>query len=424
MTLVSCGVATVDVTPPVGLRMAGFAARIDPAQGAHDPLTVRALAVGETAIAVADVIGLDDALCARVRARLALADGAVILAATHTHGGPMTLPGRFGVDVDAAWLARLEDGFVDAIGRALADRRPATVTLAHGADPGVAKNRRHAGGLTDPSLPVVRVTGADGRVVAVLVAYACHPVVLGADNRLWTADYPGFVRRRIEAAAPGATALFLTGCCGDANTGHSAAASLTRAAAQGRTYEAAEGYAARIADAALAARPSVTASGPARGASSAVRLDFVREARPVAELAADWRAERASATDPVRAVVLDHWIAWAEGAGAGPLTPYDGRVGVLDWGGIRIAGLPGEIFAETGLSVRAGLDGRPTGGGTIAIAYADGCPGYIPPLSEIPHGGYEVAEAHRYFATPGPFAPGSAERLAEAAVRVGQGLGG
>ena len=82
---------------------------------------------------------------------------------------------------------------------------------------------------------------------------------------------------------------------------------------------------------------------------------------------------------------------------------------------IRIAALPGEIFAETGLSVRTGLDGRPTGGGTIAVAYADGCPGYVPPLTEIPHGGYEVSEAHRYFATPGPFAPGTAERLAEGA---------
>ncbi|MFN8928054.1 MAG: hypothetical protein ACK5WM_21170 [Rhodospirillales bacterium] len=423
MRLLPCGVATVEVTPPPGLRMAGFAARTEPATGAHDALTVRALAVGDTAVAVADVIGLDEALCARVRARLSLPGAATILAATHTHGGPMTLPGRFGGGVDAAWLGRLEDGFVEAIHGALAARRPATLTLAHAADPGVAKNRRHPGGLTDPSLPVVRVTGTDGTTLAVLVAYACHPVVLGADNRLWTADYPGFVRRRIEAAVPGATALFLTGCCGDANTGHTAAASLTRAAAEGRTYAAADAYADRIADAALAARPAATATGPARGGSATVRLDFVREARPVGDLAADWRAERATATDPVRAVVLDHWIAWAEGPGAGPLTPHDARVGVLDWGGVRIAALPGEIFAETGLSVRTGLDGRPTGGGTIAVAYADGCPGYVPPLSEIPHGGYEVAEAHRYFATPGPFAPGTAERLAEAAVRVGREAG-
>lgn len=423
MTPIPCGVATVDVTPAPGLRMAGFAARTDPATGAHDPLTVRALAVGDTVIAVADAIGMDEALCARVRARLPIPGDAVILAATHTHGGPMTLPGRFGGGVDTGWLARLEDGFVAAVEGALAARRPATLTLAHGADPGVAKNRRHPGGPTDPSLPVVRVTAADGAPIAVLVAYACHPVVLGADNLLWTADYPGFVRRRIEAAVPGATALFLTGCCGDANTGHSAAASLTRAAAEGRTYAAAEGYGTRIADAALAARPTVTATGPARGGSVPVRLDFAREVRPVADLAAEWRAERATTGDPVRAIVLGHWIAWAEGPGAGPLTPHHARVGVLDWGGIRIAALPGEIFAETALSVRTGLDGRATGGGTIAIAYADGCPGYIPPLSEIPHGGYEVAEAHRYFATPGPFAPGSAERLAEAAVGVGRGLG-
>ena len=86
---------------------------------------------------------------------------------------------------------------------------------------------------------------------------------------------------------------------------------------------------------------------------------------------------------------------------------WTGRVSVLDWGGVPIVGLPGEIFAETGLSIRASLGGRPA----LVLSYADSTPGYIPPASEFGFGGYEVDEAHRFIGMPGAFAPRSAERL-------------
>ena len=57
MGTLKVGVAVVDITPPPGLLQAGFAARTEPAIGTHDPLTARAVVVGDTAIVVADVIG-------------------------------------------------------------------------------------------------------------------------------------------------------------------------------------------------------------------------------------------------------------------------------------------------------------------------------------------------------------------------------
>ncbi|HEY9348610.1 MAG TPA: hypothetical protein VIQ53_24995, partial [Inquilinus sp.] len=65
--LVQAGAAVIDVTPSAGLAMSGFAARTSPATGVHDPLTVRAVAVGGTAIVVADAIGLHDDSCHRIR---------------------------------------------------------------------------------------------------------------------------------------------------------------------------------------------------------------------------------------------------------------------------------------------------------------------------------------------------------------------
>lgn len=413
--LVPAGAAVIDVTPPAGLAMSGFAARTSPATGVHDPLTVRAVAVGETALVVADVIGLHEDSCRRIRDRAGLADGHLIVAATHTHGGPVAMPGRLGPGLDPAWLQQLEDACVRAVAEARAARRPARLGFGLGADPGIARNRRHAGGPVDPALPVLRIREEGGAAIAVLACYALHPVVLGADNTLFTADYPGAVRRHIEAAHPGAVAIFLTGCTGDINTGHPAHASISTAPRPDRTFAEAERIGAVIAKSALQA-PEQPLGGGIRAASTELRLPLARtETEELGVLAEAWHREAATA-GPARAALLRCWIDWAEQTAPRPLAPWPARVTVFDWGGARLAGLPGEIFAQTGLDLRRALDGDPIEGRTVTFGFADGCPGYIPPAGEYRHGGYEVEEAHRYYGLPSAFAPGAAERLVEAAI--------
>ena len=404
------GVAIVDITPPPGLLMSGFAARTEPSIGTHDPLTVRALVVGDTALVTVDVVGLHEEMVARIRARTDLPDANVVVAAIHTHGAPISQIGRLGDAPDPAFLRAIEDGCVAAIAAARADARPATITAGMGEDPDVARNRRHEDGPLDRSLPVLRFRDAAGQVFALLVSYACHPVVLGADNRLLTADYVHYVRDEIEAAHPGAVAIFATGCCGDVNTGHSAHASWTLAANAARSFETSERLGRRIGKAALAASEASVGEGQAAfGADVVLRLTRLEE-QPLPVLADQWRAEREDA-DPVRRTVLDAWIGWARKYSNAPAGSWTGRVSVFDWGGVPIVALPGEIFAETGLLIREAIGDRPA----FIISYASGTPGYIPPASEFRHGGYEVEEAHRFIGMPGTFAPGSAESLAGAA---------
>lgn len=420
--LVQAGAAIIDITPPAGLLMSGFAARTAPATGAHDPLTVRAVAVGDTAIVVADAIGLHEDSCGRIRDRAGLPDGHLIVAATHTHGGPVTMPGRLGPGLDEAYLQRAEDACVDAVARARAARRPARLLFGMGADPGIARNRRHAGGPVDPALPVLRLQGADGGMIAVLACHALHPVVLGADNTFYTADYPGAVRRGLEAAHPGAVAIFLTGCTGDINTGHAAHASISTVPRADRTFVEAQRVGGLIAAAALAA-PAEPLGSRIAAMSARLALALARtEADPPEMLATLWRRDLAKA-DPARAALLRIWIDWAERIAPGALAPWPARVTVFDWGGLRLLALPGEIFAQTGLDLRRALDGDPLSGRSLTFGFADGCPGYLPPMGEYPHGGYEVEEAHRYYGLPAAFAPGAAEALADAALSLARRLG-
>jgi len=69
----------------------------------------------------------------------------------------------------------------------------------------------------DPTVGVIRVDDESGKPRAVIVNYACHAVVLGPDNRQISADYPGYLRQRIERELPGALCLFTQGGAGDIN---------------------------------------------------------------------------------------------------------------------------------------------------------------------------------------------------------------
>jgi hypothetical protein len=412
--MIRAGAAIIDITPPPGLAMSGFAARTLPARGAHDALTVRAVVVGDTAAVVADVIGIDAATIARIRKRCVLTADNVVVAALHNHGGPASMTGRLSIAADPTYLERLEDACVAAIDKAAAARRPATITVGQGGDPGIARNRRHPGGPVDTSLPLLRIRAADGSMIALVTAYACHPVVLAADNLLWTADYPHFVRQALEEAHPGAVSLFMTGCVGDANTGHSAHASISLAENPDRSFAAAERIGRKIAEAALgAAEEPVSDTVNAR--NGAVTLSFERRETEAPEiLEKRWR-EEALGAEPARKNLLGYWADWARDIAPLEPEPLAARVTVLDWGGVPIVALPGEIFAETALTIRTSLGAdKPV----FVIGFADDNPGYIPPASEFQFGGYEVDEAHRYYGLAATFAPGSAEALAACAIEL------
>lgn len=415
--MIAAGVSIVDISPPAGLHMSGFAARTAPAAGTHDPLTIRALVIGDTAIAVADVIGIDADLSRRVRMTCGLPPDKVTLAATHTHGGPISMEGRLARAADPFFLRRLEAGFVEALRIAQDNMVPVTLSGGTGAEPGIARNRRHRDGPVDQGVPVLRLERADGSVLAVLVSYACHPVVLSSDNLLWTADYPHFVRIALEEALPSAVAIFATGCAGDVNTGHSAAASLEPASNPLRSYAEAERIGRAIAVAALDA-PLHPLGDKLAAAQSFVDLDFTSNGDLAAQAAA-WQAERRNAA-PTRALLLDIWTDWATSRAQNDPPPMRQRVTAVDWGGARVLALPGEIFARTALDVRLAM-GADLSGPLFVLGYADDNPGYIPPEGEFAFGGYEIGEAHRFYGLPAGLAPRSAERLATAVLNAAGG---
>ena len=252
----------------------------------------------------------------------------IVLSATHTHGGPAVTPGALGDEPDEAYLGVLEERIADAVVEACNRMEAATITQGAGRCTDVARNRRQPSGPIDPVVPVITIHDAGGATKAVVFSYACHPVVLGADNLALTADWPGAARRSIERSLPGATAVFLQGCCGQLNTGHSAAASMTTAPQQRRTFTEAQRIGERVAAEVLAVRVGGQSSGAVDVAVAERPVEF--EFRiPGAELAQNveaWKAELAEA-DPTRAAILAMWLQWAANPSGLAVEPVrsDGR---------------------------------------------------------------------------------------------------
>lgn len=420
------GVATVDFTPGGGVAMSGFGARTQLATAAHDPLTARAVAVSAgplaSVVVVADLVALTVSQADRLRADIARRTGlppsAVVVAVTHTHAGPHVTPDGLGPGCDPAVAARVESAVAEAADLAWTSRRPARWGHGRGEEHTVAHNRRDPAGPVDPEVTVVRIDTDAGDPLAVLFSYSCHPVVLGAGNLLFSADWPGYARRAVEESVPGATAIFLQGCCGQINTGHSAHASMDLSAAAGRTFEAAERLGRRVGDVAASVADGIETSAAARVGAVTTQLPLTHAALPtpgeLAVLVSDGERELAGDPSVDRAVVLRARTTWAQRLVEGDL-PRAPTVAVtaLAWGALDVVTLPGEPFVGFSSEIRAGAAGRDV----LVLGYANGVPGYLPyPPAEYDAGGYEVEEAHFFYGQAQCFAPACGPLLVETAL--------
>jgi len=234
------GVAKVDITPPEkGTPLAGYAARTTGSLGVLDPLYARALVLESDgkrmALVSLDIIELpSDRVPQEAKQRFGV--GLTLLAASHTHAGPDFSKKRW-KDSEAreAVLRQTEDRVLDAIEKATQNMFPARLSVARGEitlgyhrlvlqpngrrKPLFRNAERIPIGPVDPTVAMIRVEDADaGTTRAVVVGYACHPVCLAHRNLLISADYPGAMAAKVEAAlTPPALCMFVQGGAGSVN---------------------------------------------------------------------------------------------------------------------------------------------------------------------------------------------------------------
>jgi hypothetical protein len=222
MTLLA-GTAEVVITPPVGTFLEGYGARTSGSVGVHDDLYARAIVVDDGATQVAivscDLIGIDRHTTASVRALVAQATEIpaenVMVAATHTHAGPVGMHRH-----DDGPLREVMNRMIaGAVEQAWREKRPAVLKAGRGSVDTVSQNRRDPGLAPNDVLRVLLFDAASHKdpPVASIVNFACHPTVLYHTNMQISADYPGFATNTVRSVVGGARPLFLNGACGDVN---------------------------------------------------------------------------------------------------------------------------------------------------------------------------------------------------------------
>ncbi len=218
-----CGTAVIDITPAPNAALGGGA--FGRAQGIQHPLTATLLLLADgerRAIVVScDLIGFDNALADELRALLAdtcaCRPADVMLAATHTHCGPVTLSlGRWGTP-DPAYLAHLRDRLTLAGRLAASSLRPVHLRCWTGRLPGLSRNRSSYPLPVDDHILCAALVDHRLQPMSLVVGYACHPVTMHGTG-LITPDYPYHLRAGLAAELGRDLPIaFLNGACGNVN---------------------------------------------------------------------------------------------------------------------------------------------------------------------------------------------------------------
>ena len=411
-----------DITPPAGIHLAGFALRRQGCLGVLDRLYARALCLDDghrrCLLISCDVLGFDAHDAEAIRAALSRKTGIpvshILLAATHTHSGPaiMRTHGIGERDPEfCKWLfARiLETGHQ-------ASRRLFRATLElHRGTIRIGINRR--GSIPPGSIhPVPDPDGPYDDILALLhvkprnrnstpiVAFhcACHPTVLGETNRHISADFPGQVIGQLRKA--GFNSLFFNGAAGNINP---------RATGSYREVEA-TGKAVARQILALLQHPGETLLPELHAENRVlpVRYAELPSLQTCERLIRDMERQRHGAAQESERLLHTLRLQWVRNmraaleAGRLP-SRVEAPLQVIGIGALRLAALPFEVFAETALALYA-ASRQPL----WVCGYANGNFGYLPPADAFEQGGYEVAEAYKFYNHPAPFAP-----EAEAGVR-------
>lgn len=389
------GLAKADITPKESVPLAGYnGTRMS--QRVEHPIWLKALALkddsGSTSVLVtADLVGLSDKMIAVIAKNAAekhhVPRERLILNTSHNHSCPVT--------EDVLWLyydftpaeTALRDRYTamvyakydEVIGQAIANLASADLAFEQGLA-GVAVNRRRArgpesralGGQVDHDVPVITVKSG-GQIRGIVFGYSCHTTALGGLSI--NGDYAGFAQLELEKSYPGATALFVQNCGGDANP-------LPRI--RGKDGEA-TALAAKYGDILAEAVRQVIAgkmtplTGPLRAAMGETEL-FLQPGLPLEEL-----RQRVPNLTGMPKREFQHFIRQYETLGALPdRVKYP--IQVWDFGPeLTFIALTGETVVDYSLKFKAAYGWN----STWVCGYNNDLLSYVPSLRVLKEGGYE-----------------------------------
>jgi neutral ceramidase len=413
--MLHAGAAREDISPADSQFLFGYPHVERLSTGIHDPLMSAALCLsnGDRSILFCsnDIIFIPRASAARIRravsATTGIPEAGILISATHTHSGPITVDCLSNEAdpvvprADPRYLAFMEERIIAACTRAAERLAPARAGMGIADATGVGTNRRDPAGPRDPQVPVLLVRPASGEApIACMLLYCMHPTVLHEDSRLVSADFPGMARQYLgRVLGAGCTVLYHTGPEGNQSPRH-----VTR----GNTFAEAGRLGEMLGRAVERVVPAITCRDDLTLEAGGKTTDLPRRGFPPVEEAEEKLARARARLETLRlqgaprqeARTAECDLFGAEETVTLARAARDGRIAetyraclpaeiqVLKVGPWAYVGWPGEVFVEYGLRVRAAHPG------SFVINLANGeLQGYIVTEEAAREGGYEASNA-------------------------------
>lgn len=236
------GVAKIDITPETPVRMYGYSSRTTESEGIAGPLKASALVVGgDKGEGPAVMLAVDcgsvpkeifEKLLERLEFKTGIRRERFVLCHSHCHSGP-DIKGMKSINGEERkhlnqYAELLLNRMEEVVLNALAKRTRGRLDWAQGSVD-VAANRRVLTdgkwtgfgavpeGAVDHSLPLLRITDTDGRLLGVVINYACHNTTLRGKFTKIHGDWAGCTQEYIEAEHPGGVCLITIGCGADSD---------------------------------------------------------------------------------------------------------------------------------------------------------------------------------------------------------------
>ena len=420
------GAAAVDVSPvafPINMP-GGFDANM--AEGVNDPLMARAVALSDGTttmiLSVVDNLGLPPELIAEAKRAASEKTGVhfehMLVASTHTHSG-VGVSGTAGSNPESPAeknRAVLVSGLTEALVKAHADLRPASVAYASRPLPHEVFNRRwylkegkmqpnpfgkmdkvrmnppnspdvldRPAGPTDPEIGILSVRDAKGRPLAVFANYSLHYVGATPRGKI-SADYYGEFARLVpqRLGTPGVVAMMSNGTSGDINNSPFGTIRAPR-----EPMEQVRIVAGEAADAVWLALRDVKTHDARTVLGLRQRTLNLRYRKPTAEQLLYAKAVLAIKDEAAKARLprlAEHYARRTLSAAERKEETVDVILQTFRIGENVIVGIPFETFAEIGLALKK----ESPFARTMVVGLANGRHGYLPTPGQHELGGYET----------------------------------
>jgi len=235
-SILVAGAATSNITPLNSQFLFGYPFVERMSEGVHDWLLSSALylAKGKRQVLFIsnDVIYVSKASVSRIREEVSkktgIPGGNIMISATHTHSGPVTVDcvNSFNDPVvpkaDAEYVRYMEDKIIEAACNAFQDASPAEAGFLLADGTGMGTNRHDPSGPADMEVPALVVRKPDNEFIACMLVCNMHPTVLHEDSKLFSGDFPAYVRdilqkKYLHCECP---VLYFTGAAGNQSPRH------------------------------------------------------------------------------------------------------------------------------------------------------------------------------------------------------------